>query len=105
MSKYYVIDSTIKQNGQHPVILFETIPGVIKKLEDMCVRRFNQSRREYMLMVESVGHGGDEATGRSFFDQMEQYFSVGVIRKDSTPIKCNIFQADHFLGKKSVHGD
>jgi hypothetical protein len=36
---------------------------------------------------------------------MEQYFNIGVIRKDSTPVKTNIFQAEAFLRDKAVHGD
>jgi hypothetical protein len=36
---------------------------------------------------------------------MEQYFNIGVIRKDSTPVKTNIFQAAAFLRDKDVHGN
>ena len=105
MSKYYVVDSTINQNGKNPVVIFETIPGVIKHLEGMCQRHFRQSRKEYMIMAESVGHSADEATGRAFYDQMEQYFNIGVIRSGNTPVKTNIFEAAAFLKGKDVHGN
>jgi hypothetical protein len=36
---------------------------------------------------------------------MEQYFNIGVIRKDSSPVKCNIFEADRFIRSKDVHGN
>jgi hypothetical protein len=105
MSKYYIVDSTLKQSGKNPVIIFESIPGVIKYLENMCSRHFGQSRKQYMEHVESVGHSADEETGRSFYDQMEQYFNIGVIRNGKEPIKTNIFQADAFLRGKDAHGN
>jgi hypothetical protein len=105
MSKYYIVDSTVKQNGKNPVVLFDTIPGAIKYLEGMCQRHFKQTRAQYMNNAESIGHSADEATGRAFYDQMEQYFNIGVIRKDSTPVKCNIFEADRFKRTKDVHGN
>lgn len=105
MSKYYVVDSTKKQNGKNPVIVFENINGVVKYLEGMCMRHFKKTRAHYMNDAESVGHSADESTGRAFYDQMEQYFNVGVIRKDSIPIKTNIFEAAAFLKSKNVHGN
>lgn len=105
MSKYYIIDTTVKQNGKNPVVMFESINATIKHLEGMCKRQLGQTRKDYMLNCESLGHGGDEQTGRAFFDQMEQYFTIGVVRSDSKPIKCNIFEADKFFKVKDVHGD
>lgn len=105
MSKYYVVDSTKKQNGKNPVLLFENIDGVVKYLEGMCTRHFGKTRAQYMNEAESVGHSADEATGRAFYDQMEQYFNIGVIRRNSTPVKTNIFEAAAFLRGKDVHGN
>ena len=105
MSKYYVVDSTKKQGNKNPVTIFESIDGVVKCLEGMCQRKFNMTRKQYMNEAESIGHSADEATGRAFYDQMEQYFNVGVIRNDSTPVKTNIFEAAAFLRSKDVHGN
>lgn len=105
MAKYYVVDSTKKQGNKNPVIIFETIDGVVKYLEGMCQRKFNMTRQQYMNEAESIGHSADEATGRAFYDQMEQYFNVGVIRNDSSPVKTNIFEAAAFLRGKDVHGN
>ena len=105
MPKYYVVDSTKKQAGKNPVLIFESTDGVVKYLEGMCQRYFKQTRTEYMNHAESVGHSADEATGRAFYDQMEQYFNIGVIRGDSTPVKTNIFEAKAFLKNKEAHGD
>jgi hypothetical protein len=105
MSKYYVVDSTKKQGTKNPVIVFESINGVVKYLEGMCQRQFGKTRVEYMNEAESIGHSADESTGRAFYDQMEQYFNIGVIRGDSTPVKTNIFEAAAFLKGKDVHGN
>jgi hypothetical protein len=105
MSKYYVVDSTKKQGGKNPVIIFESIDGVVKYLEGMCQRHFGMNRAQYMNEAESIGHSADESTGRAFYDQMEQYFNIGVIRKDSTPVKTNIFDAAVFLRNKDVNGN
>jgi hypothetical protein len=105
MSKYYIVDSTVKQNGKNPVMLFESIPSAIKYMEQMCERQFKLSRADYMNRAESVGHSADEPTGRAFYEMMEQYFNIGVIRKDSSPVKCNIFEADRFIRSKDVHGN
>jgi hypothetical protein len=105
MSKYYIIDSTKKQGNKNPVVFFENIDGVVKYLEGMCQRHFGQTRAQYMNAAESVGHSADEATGRAFYDQMEQYFNIGVIRGNSTPVKTNIFEAAAFMKNKDVHGN
>lgn len=105
MSKYYIVDSTIKQNNKNPVVLFNDVPSVVAYLETMCQRQFKMTRARYMNEVESIGHGADEPTGRSFYDQMEQYFNVGVIRTGNTPVKTNIFQAAAFFRDKAVHGN
>ena len=105
MSKYYIVDSTKRQNNKNPVMLFETSDGVIKYLEGMCLRKFKQNRKQYMDNVESLGFGSDDAGGRNFYEQMIQYFNTGVIRSDSNPVQCNIFDAEKFLKSKDVHGN
>jgi hypothetical protein len=105
MSKYYIVDSTQKQNGKNPVFLFEEKGAVLNHLESMCQRQFKQTRKQHMQHCEDLGFGSDEATGQAFYNQMEQYFNIGVIRGNSTPVKCNIFQADSFKNSKDVHGN
>jgi hypothetical protein len=105
MSKYYVVDTSKASSGKSPVILFETTEGVITYLEGSCQRRFGQSRTQFMQSVNELGFGDDDAPGRNFFEQMEQYFQMGVIRGDSVPIKCNIFEAEKFSKVKDVHGN
>jgi hypothetical protein len=105
MSKYYVVDSTKNQNGKNPVVLFESTAGVVKYLDGMCLRKFQQTRKNYMENVESLGFGADEATGQVFYEQMSQYFNMGMIRSDSTPVRCNIFEASHYGSRRAVHGD
>ena len=59
----------------------------------MCVRKFQQTRKEYMFHCSELGFGEDDSLGRSFYEQLEQYFDMGVIRKDSIPVRCNVFEA------------
>jgi hypothetical protein len=105
MSKYYIVDSTKNQNGKNPVVLFETIECVVNYLDGMCHRKFQQTRKSYMENAESLGFGGDETTGRAFYEQMSQYFNIGMIRSDSVPIRCNIFEANYYGTRRSAHGD
>lgn len=105
MSKYYIVDTSKASGGKSPVLIFETPAGVIKYLEGACQRRFGQSRSQFMQSVSELGFGVDDVDGRNFFEQMEQYFQMGVIRGDSTPVKCNIFEAEKFSKLKDVHGN
>ena len=105
MSKYYIVDSTKKQSNKNPVLLFEETGQVVKYLEGMCERQFKQTRKQHMQHCEDLGFGSDEQTGRAFYNQMEQYFNVGVIRTDNTPVKCNIFEANKFKKSQDVHGN
>jgi hypothetical protein len=105
MAKYYIIDSTKRENKQNPVMVFKTTDGVVKYLEEMCLRKFKKTRKQYMENVEGLGFGSDDASGRNFYEQMAQYFNIGSIRTDSVPIQCNIFDADKFHKTKDVHGD
>ena len=93
MPTYYIVDSTIKKNKQNPVMIFNNLPALVGYLETMCKRRFNQTRAEYMFHCSELGFGEDDSAGRSFYEQLEQYFDMGIIRKDSIPVKCNIFNA------------
>lgn len=83
----------MRKNRKTPVVVFNNLPSFITYLEGMCKRKFNQTRAEYMFHCFELGFGDDESTGRSFFEQLEQYFDMGVIRSDSVPVKCNVFEA------------
>ena len=103
--KFFVVDTTVNQGGKNPVVLFDTTDGVINYLEKMCVRKFGQNRKQFMFESESLGFSQDDSHGIAFFEMMEQYFHVGVIRGDSTPIRCNIFEAHRFSKTRDVHGN
>ena len=102
---FYIVDTTVKKDNKNPVLLFESTGALVKHLEGMCQRRFGMSRKQYMIEAESIGHSADEATGRAFYEQMEQYFNMGVIRNGKDPVKTNVFQADAFFKSKDVHGN
>lgn len=103
--RFYVIDSTKNANRKTPVLLFSEVPEVIEYLEGMCLRKFGQTRKVHMQHCEDIGIGPDDRQGVTFLEQMAQYFNIGVIRKDSVPVRCNIFNADRFLKIKDTCGD
>lgn len=105
MSKFYIVDTSLAKGGKSPVVIFETTSGLIKYLSEVVQRRFGQTRQQFMQNVTDLGFGADDVEGRSFFEQMETYFNIGVVRGDSSPMKCNIFDADKFSKVKEVHGN
>lgn len=105
MSKFYIVDTSKSQGGKSPVVLFETTSQLVGYLDGACKRNFGQSRKQFMSSVEELGFGSDDSDGRNFVEQMEQYFNIGVIRNDSTPMKCNVFDADRFSKLKDTHGN
>jgi len=102
---FYIVDTTVKKDNKNPVLLFESTAALVKHLEGMCQRRFGMTRKQYMIEAESIGHSADEATGQAFYEQMEQYFNMGVIRNGKDPVKTNVFQAEAFFKTKDVHGN
>lgn len=105
MSKFYIIDTSCAKGGKSPVVLFDTTDGLVTYLGSVVQRRFGQTRSQFMQSVAELGFGEDDSAGKSFFEQMEQYFNMGVIRNDSTPMKCNVFEADKFSRSHDVHGN
>lgn len=105
MSKFYIVDTSAAKGGKSPVVMFDTTDGLISYLASVVQRRFGQTRKQYMQSVAELGFGDDDQAGISFFSQMEQYFNMGVIRKDSVPVRCNVFDADKFSKSHDVHGN
>jgi len=108
MSNYYLVDPTVKnkQNkSQSATYVFPTIPALVTHLEGTCQRKFGKSRKEYMFDMENIGYGADDSAGRVFVESLSEYFNIGVIRADSTPIRTNIFDADRFSKNKESYGD
>ena len=77
--QYYVVDTTINPKQ---VVKFDTYPLLLKRLEEMSVRHYRQTRRERMILLEEVGHGDDDRQGVNFVRSMAEQFNMGVSRQE-----------------------
>jgi len=102
---YYIFDHTRKNDqGKTLVAMYNTTAEVVAHLETMCPRMFDgKTRKQLMNDALDFGFGDDDREGKAFYSYLEQYVQTGVIRKDGTPIKCNIFTADEY--KNPNYGD
>ena len=103
---YYIVDTTKKnEKGESSTYVFKTLPEIINHLEGTCKRYFKQNRKDHMFELENLGYQPDEATGQYFVEHMSEYFNIGVVRSDSTPIRTNIFNAKKFFDNKETMGN
>ena len=77
--QYYVVDTTVRPEQ---IAKFDTYPLLLKRLEEMSVRAYRQTRRERMLMLEEVGHGDDDRQGVNFVRSMAEKFNIGISRQE-----------------------
>lgn len=77
--QYYVVDTTV--NPQQ-IVKFNTYPELVKHLEGMSIRKYRQTRKERMLMLEEVGHGEDDRQAVNFVRSMAEQFNIGVARQE-----------------------
>jgi hypothetical protein len=97
----YIFDPTLRtQNGKPKGFRFNTSAELIRHLEGTCMRILRKSRAEIMQDAADLGYSvDDDREGKAFFQFMEEYVDMGVIREDGKPIRCNIFTSRSFEGK------
>jgi len=86
----YVIDTT-KNPPQN--VQFENYQNIVKYLEGVCNRAYNMTRKERMIMLESLGHGYDDPDSVTFVRSMADRVEMGIIRNDAGELrrmKCDI---------------
>jgi 7-cyano-7-deazaguanine synthase in queuosine biosynthesis len=90
--KIYITDTTLI-----PVrdVLFDSYPAAIQYLEGISQRAFGQTRRDYMLLLESVGHGYDDNNSVNFVRAMSERFDIGMVR-EGRKMRCDISSATVF---------
>ena len=88
----YITDTTLKPSQDK---VFNDYPSAVKYLEGMSQRAFGQTRKDYMLLLESVGHGEDDPMSVTFVRSMSERFNVGVIR-EGRKMRCDITVAFAF---------
>ena len=96
---YYVIDTTIPApQGKQ----FKSFPEIVRYLEGMSKRAYNQTRRERMVILEELGHGADDRDSVVFVRTMAEAFDIGVIR-EGRRMRCDITSIPMY--QKSEFGD
>ena len=103
--KYYIVDSTLNQNGQNPVYIYDTIPSLINHLEGTCLRRFKQPRSKLMASAADTGLMEDDNVGRTFYELMTEYFNIGYVVNNNTPVQKHIFEAEYNYKHRAELGD
>ena len=94
----YITDTTI-----NPVkdVVFNTYMAAVKHLEGMVRRAFGQTRKDYMLLLESVGHGDDDGNSVNFVRAMAERFEMGVLRS-GRKMRCDVTSV--FMFNKPEYG-
>jgi hypothetical protein len=88
----YITDTTIKP--VRDVVLGSYVEAV-KYLEGMSSRAFGGSRKSYMDLLESVGHGEDDSGAINFVRAMQEQFPIGIIR-EGRKMRCDITSVSVF---------
>ena len=94
----YITDTTLK-----PVkdVLFNDYNSAVKYLEGVSQRAFGQSRKDYMILLESCGHGEDDRGSVAFVRAMAERINIGIIR-EGRKMRCDITAA--FMYNKPEYG-
>lgn len=94
----FITDTTLRPAKD---VIVNGYDQAVKYLETMSQRHFGRSRREQMLLLESIGHGEDDPRSVTFVRSMAEHFQIGVVR-EGRKIHCDITSA--FLFNKSEYG-
>lgn len=88
--KYYIIDTTVKPSVE---VRLDTYNQVVRHLEGMTQRAYNQTRKQRMTLLEECGHGYDDSNSVTFVRSMAERFEMGIIRNEAGSLrkfKCDI---------------
>ncbi len=94
----YITDTTLKPARD---VLFNDYNAAVKYLEGMSQRGLGQTRKDYMLLLESIGYGVDDPGSVTFVRSMSERFDIGVIR-ERRKMRCDITAA--FMFNKPEYG-
>ncbi len=94
----YITDTTLNPPQDK---VFNDYPSAVRYLEGISQRAFGQSRKSYMMLLESVGHGEDDSQSVNFVRAMTERFNIGIIR-DGRKMRCDITSA--FMFNKPEYG-
>ncbi len=90
MAIFYIIDKTLNPERE---VRFNDYYATVRYLEGMSQRKYRQTRKQRMIMLEEIGHGYDDTNSVSFVRSLAQEFEMGVVRNDGgmqRRMKCDI---------------
>jgi hypothetical protein len=94
----YITDTTV-----NPVkdVVFQDYQSAVQYLEGMSKRGLGQTRKDYMILLESCGHGEDDRGSVTFVRSMSERYNIGVLR-EGRKMRCDITSA--FVFNKPEYG-
>ena len=98
--KYYVKDSTIGK-----IVERNSVLELVSYLEEVCKRKFKQSRTSYMDEMVSLGHGYDDENGMYFTERMSDSFEIGIKKDKNSYYRTNIHEYTRNTFYKNEMGD
>ena len=99
--QYYIIDTTLSPAQEKR---FNSYPEIVHYLEQVSIRKFRQTRKERMILIEELGGGNDDSNSVNFVRSMAESFNIGVLRdavNKNEKMRCDItsialFQSEEF---------
>ncbi len=98
--KYYLVDHKL---GKAP-FLFDTVPQLVSKLEELVVRNHGVTRKQYMQNLIDLGYGYDDPQGTIFTNELAKEYHIGVIKNGSF-VRCDVHTATEHSRRKEECGD
>lgn len=88
--KLYIVDSTLPTVSKaNQIKQFDSYKEFVNYLEQISIRRFNQTRRQRMIMLEELGHTSDDNTAVTFVRSFNEVLNMGIIRDDKL-VQCDV---------------
>ena len=94
----YITDTTLRPVQDK---VFNDYNSAVRYLEGVSQRAFGKSRKDYMILLEEIGHGADDRDSVSFVQAMAERIEIGIIR-DGRKMRCDITSA--FMFNKPEYG-
>lgn len=84
--KIYIKDTTVSPVKE---ATFDNYGAVVRYLEEVSKRAYGQTRKDRMVLLESIGHGYDDPNAVNFVRSLAEHFDMGVIR-EGRRMRCDI---------------
>ena len=87
----YITDTTVNPARD---VTFNDYQSAVRHLEGMAARS-GQPRKSFMILLESIGYGGDDSGSVTFVRAMSDKFNIGIVR-NGRKMRCDITSAFTF---------